>query len=294
MEPTDIDTTFDIMVSPQFYTYKHEDLAVRFLYQARKLAPSILENLLPSNGKYEYYVFREEDGWAFIAYDHEMVSHFLQERGIPTDKIAKLYFAQQVAEKFTVPVLLNENEVLGKVQNTATVLPRALLSTETKYQAFSDTFRPSGGKTFGAGSRSIINEKNTWILSAVFFAFGLMFAVEGMRYRNVIETMQGKVALLLKDYPALQSAYSRENIARKYRKIDKEERHKREVLKGLSRLMLPGVQLESLLLDGKRFAAALKCPDEKTVVRVQSLAKERQYKSSRAGSENLLKIEGSL
>jgi hypothetical protein len=102
------------------------------------------------------------------------------------------------------------------------------------------------------------------------------------------------VALLLKDYPALQSAYSRENIARKYRKIDKEERHKREVLKGLSRLMLPGVQLESLLLDGKRFAAALKCPDEKTVVRVQSLAKERQYKSSRAGSENLLKIEGSL
>jgi hypothetical protein len=131
-------------------------------------------------------------------------------------------------------------------------------------------------------------------LSAVFFAFGLMFAVEGIRYRNVIEAMQGKVALLLKDYPSLQSAYSRENIARKYRKIDKEERHKREVLKGLSRLMLPGVQLESLLLDGKRFAAALKCPDEKTVVRVQSLAKERQYKSSRAGSENLLKIEGSL
>ena len=294
MPPIDSTVAFDIMISPQFYTYKHEDLPVRFHYQARKLAPSILESLLPPERKYEYYVFREGGGWAFIAYDPEKISHFLEERGVATEKISKLYFAQQVADKFTVPVILDENEVLSNIQQTATVIPRMLLSKETEYQEFSNTFRPAGGKSFGTGSHSIISEKSAWAIGAIFLAFALMFAAEGMRYQQVIGVMQEKVTLLLKDYPALQSQYSRENIAQKYRKIDTEERQKRETLKALSRLMLPGVRLESLLLEGKHFSTTLKCPDEKTVVRVQSLAKEKQFKSSRIGSNNLVKIEGSL
>lgn len=294
MPPIDGTSAFDIMVSPQFYTYKHEDLPVRFHYQAKKLAPSILEGLLPSEREYEYHVFREGSGWAFIAYDPEEISHFLQERNIATERISKLYFAQQAAEKFTIPVALDENEALSSVQQTATVVPRILLPQETEYQTFSDAFRPTGGKSFGTGSHSIISEKSAWALGIIFLGFALMFAAEGLRYRHVVETMQEKVTTMLKDYPALQSQYSRQNIAQKYRKIDKEERHKREVLKALSRLMLPGVQLESLLLEGKHFSTTLKCPDEKSVVRVQSLAKEKQLKNSRIGSNNLVKIEGSL
>ena len=99
---------------------------------------------------------------------------------------------------------------------------------------------------------------------------------------------------MLNDYPALQSQYARENISQKYHKIDKEERRKREVLKGLSRLILPGVEIDNLFMDGKNFTFVVKCPDEKSVQRVLSLAKEKQYKVSRAGKENLVKIVGSL
>ena len=294
MSPVGETASFDIMISPQFYTYKHEDLPVRFYYQARKLAPSILESLLPPERIYEYFVFKEGDGWGFIAYDPEEISRFLQDRGIATERISKLYFAQQAADKFTVPVALDENEALSSIQQTATVIPRILLSKETGYQEFSDAFRPAGGKSFGTGSHSIISEKNAWAMGGIFLAFALMFAAEGIWYRQAIGAMQEKVTRLLKDYPALQSQYSRENIAQKYRKIDKEERHKREVLKALSRLILPGVQLDSLLLEGRHFSATLKCPNEKTVVRVQSLAREKQLKNSRIGSNNLVKIEGSL
>ena len=294
MGPVSSSEAFDIMLSPQFYTLKRESLPVRYHFQAKKLASSILENLLPEEGNYEHYVFKEDDLWTFIAYDPEEISRFLQSRGISPEQVSKLYFAQQVSEKFSTPVLLDENTALSNVQHSATVVPRMLLPEETQYQDFDETFKPKSGASFGVGMHSIIGKKEAWTIGAIFLIFALMFFVEGFRYRQVIVTMQEKVSLLLEDYPALQSQYARENIAKKYQKIDREERHKREVLKDLSRLVLPGVEVESLLMGKKLFSATFKCPDEKSVIRVQSLAKEKQYKTSRIGSENLVKIEGSL
>jgi hypothetical protein len=288
------DEPFDIMLSPQFYTYKHEALPVRFRYQAARLAPSILEGLLPEEGSFEYFVFRELDGWAFIAYDNDAIGDFLREKDIAVEKVSKLYFAQQVEERFVEPVALGEREALVSVQHTATVLPRALLPDTVQFQPFSDAFRPSEGKTFGAGSRSFIATKEAVTIAIVLLLFAGMFLTEGVRYRMAIDAMRQKVDILLKDHPSLQSGYTRANIAKKYQKIDKEERHKREILKKLSRLLLPGVELESLKMEKKHYAAVFKCPDEKSVVRVQALAKERQFKSSRLGSGNLVKIEGAL
>ncbi len=294
MQPVNSSEVFDIMLSPQFYTLKRENLPVRYHFQAKKLASSILENLLPEEGNYEYYVFKEEDHWAFLAYDSEEIHRFLQSRGIGAEQVSKLYFAQQVSEKFSTPVLLDENTTLSNVQHSATVVPRILLPEETQYQDFDETFKPKAGTSFGSDMHSIIGKKEAWTIGTIFLIFALMFAAEGVRYSQVVTAMQEKVALLLQDYPALQSQYARENIAKKYQKIDREERHKREVLKDLSRLVLPGVEVESLLMGRKHYSMTLKCPDEKSVVRVQSLAKEKQYKTSRAGSENMVKIEGSL
>ena len=294
MQTVDSSEVFDIMLSPQFYTLKREDLPVRYHFQAKKLASSILENLLPEGGNYEYYVFKDEDLWAFLAYDPKEIGSFLQSRGIGVEQVSKLYFAQQVSEKFSTPVLLDSNSALSNVQESATVIPEILFPKETQYKNFDETFRPKTGVSFGVGMHSVIEKKEAWTIGAIFLIFALMFAVEGARYNRAIGTMQEKVALILKDYPALQSQYARENIAKKYQKIDKEERHKREVLRDLSRLVLPGVKVESLLMGRKSFSATFKCPDEKTVVRIQSLAKEKQYKTSRIGSENLIKIEGSL
>ncbi len=294
MQAVDSSEVFDIMLSPQFYTLKREDLPIRYHFQAKKLASSVLENLLPEEGNYEYYVFKDEDSWAFIAYDSEEIGRFLQPRGISVEQVSKLYFAQQVSEKFNTPVLLDANTALSNVQESATVVPKMLLSSEIQYQDFDETFRPKTGVSFGVGMHSIIDKKKAWTIGAFFLIFALMFAIEGARYSRVAGMMQEKVTLLLQDYPALQSQYARENIAKKYQKIDREERRKREVLKSISRLVLPGVEVESLLMGRKYYSATFKCPDEKTVVRIQSLAKEKKYKASRVGGENLIKIEGSL
>lgn len=285
---------FDIMLSPQFYTMKRENLSLRYRYQAKKLAPSILEDLLPPDKTYMYYAFREDDAWVFIAYDPEEIGQFLASRGAVVESISKLYFAQQVAEKFMTPVLLDKDEVLSNIQHTATVTPKMLLNERVQCQGFSDAFRPSEGVTFSVGSKSIIGQKEAWIISAIFILFALMFAAEGLRYRQVTASMQEKVAQLLKEYPALQSQYARDNIAEKYKKIDQVERRKREVLKGLSRLVLPGVEVENLSMEGKQFSFTLRYPDEKTVQRIESLAKTKHYKVEKTSGEKQIKIEGKI
>lgn len=294
MQPLEGNEAFNIMLTPQFYTIKREELPVQYLYQAKRLAPSVMENLLSEGKIYDYYVFKEEDEWIFIAYNSEEISKFLQSKGIEVEQVSKLFFAQQVAEMFFKPVLLNDNEALVAEQGTVVMVPKILMQEETGYQRFDETFTPKNGVSFGAGISSVIGRKETWILSTIFVLFALMFATEGLRYKQVITTMQETVATLLVDHPALQSQYARENISKKYRKIDQEERHKREILKDLSHLVLPGVEVESLLMDSKRFVTELKCPDEKTVTRIKALAKGKQYKFSRSGGENVVKVEGTL
>lgn len=286
---------FEIMLSPQFYTLKRENLPVNYRYQAKRLAPSILENLLPTGVRHHaYYVYKEDDLWAFIAYDPEEIGKFLNARGIKAEQVSKIYFAQQVVEKFDMPVLLDENEAIVNVQGTATIIPSIFFTKETEYRGFDETFRPKEGASFAAGMHSIITQKEAWIIGAIFLIFALMFVIEGVRYRHVVAAIQEKVTLLLAEHPTLESQYSRANIAQKYETIDKEERQKREVLKDLSRLVLPGVEVENLLMEKKHFSMTLKSPDEDTVIRIQSLAKEKQYQVSRIGSEKLVKIEGNL
>lgn len=282
------------MLTPQFYTLKKEELSVKYSYQAKKLAPSILESLLKEGVNYDYFVFKEEDSWVFVAYDPIGVSEFLSSKGIGPQQVSKLFFAQQVAEKFAEPVALDENEALVLVNGTAAVLPKVLLEDEVSFGSFDETFAPKAGVTFGAGTGSIIGRKESWVIGTILLLFALMFCVEGMRYNNVSAAMQDGVSELLKDYPSLQSQYTRDNIAQSYRKIDQEERQKREVLKALSGLMLPGVKIESLHMDSLSFGAEFLCPDENSITKVRSLALGRKYKVSRSGDTNLVKVEGAL
>ena len=285
---------FDIMLSPQFYTMKKEDLSLRYSYQAKKLAPSVLEDLLSPDKYFMYYAFKEGDSWVFIAYDPEEISRFLKSRGAAVESISKLYFAQQVVEKFTTPVLLNKDEVISNIQHIATVTPKVLLSERVQCQGFSDAFRPSSGVSFVAGSKSIIEKKDALIISAIFLLFGLMYVAEGIRYQKVIGAMEEKVVDLFKEYPSLKNQYSRENIAQKYQKIDKEERHKREILKELSRLVLPGVEVENLSMNGKHFSFLLKYPNKKTADSIESRAKGKHYKLSKSDDKKQIRVEGKI
>jgi len=287
-------TTINIMLSPQFYTMKREELPVKYLYQAKRLAPSILDNLLAEGREHQYHVYKDGDAWVFIAFEPLVIAQFLTTKGIKAEQVSKVFFAQQYPQKFDRPFLLSETEVMSNLQDTVVVLPTTLINETVRYQMLDETVNSSDGISFNFNSSALLHQKEAIIIASILTLFTIMFVVEGFRYKSVISSMQEEVGVILEEHPSLQSQYARDNIAKKYRKIDKEERHKRNILKNLSSLIIPGAEIELLTMDSKRFMTEIKFPDEKRLLKVKSLASKKKYKSSRLGNGSVLKIEGKL
>jgi hypothetical protein len=284
----------DIMLSPQFYITKQEELPIKYLYQAKRLAPSILGELLVDGVEYHYHIFKEGSRWVFIAYDIDSIKKFLQEHGIATKSIGRLYFAQQYASKFVRPMLLDSGELLSTIQDTVVILPKSLVDKDTYYSRFNIDINPKDSISIPLNSSSILSQRDSIILSAILLCFGIVFTIEGLRYSSLIDSMRGEVDRVLEDYPSLQSSYARDNIAKKYQTIDTKERHKREILKNLSNLVAKDISVESLKMDNKKFVAIFKSKKPKLLLNIKVTAQSKGYSAVNPTDNTLIEIKGEI
>lgn len=290
MENISLSSVVNVMLTPQFYTVKKETLPVKYLYEAKKIAPSLFDGLLEAGRAYRYLVFKEEENWVFIAYDPEKISDFLLSKGIRPEQVSKLFFAQQALASFSAPVLLGKKEALVVLDNTVTVVPRAVLGEETQPLVFDRSFTPRTGVSLEGAYGSVFNLKQALVLAAVFIGFAAIFFAEGLRYGNAAETEE--MQRLLEAYPSMQSGIQRKNIAEKYRMIDTAERKKREMIRVLSKMIFKGVTLTSFILNEKHFKAQFSCSNDKVAKRLKELAeKEKLHTSKAAGT---IEIKGTL
>jgi len=293
MERISPDTPVDVMLTPQFYTIKREPLPVKFAYQAKKIAPSLFDGLLESDGSYDYFVYREGDTWVFIAYDLDEVLAFLAQKGIPPEKTGKIYFAQQVWKKITDPIPLGEKEALTVLDGTVVVVPRMALPG-ANFLSFDESFRPSKGVSPEVGGQTLFTRKQAIVVAAVFVLFGGIWLAEGLRYGKTNVTLQKQLNEFYENYPALQSAYTRDSIAGKYRKIDTEERKKREIIGKIAGLIFKGVTLTEFNMTQKKFKAVFVLSDKQVAKRFDQLLKSAGFSKSKASSDTKIIVEGTL
>ena len=284
----------NIMLTPQFYTLKKEKLPIKYLYQAKKIAPSLFDGLVEDSQTCDYLVYKEGDEWIFIAYDLEGISDFLISKGIKPEQVAKIFFAQQSSASFTAPVLLGEKEALVSLDNTVVVIPQTALQGKSETLVFDDSFTPKTGVTLEGTHTSVLSKKQTIGLAGLFTLFALMFFVEGWRYTHDSQATQEEMQMLLEDHPSLQSQYTREIIAAKYQTIDKNERRKREVVKTLAGMIFKGVKVGSFNLNEKEFKVDFLCSDAKVAKRLVELAIKVEFRSAKIMTGNTVHIEEKL
>jgi len=298
MERVTLLESVNVMLTPQFYTLKKEALPVKYAYQAKKIAPSLFEGLLEEGSSYEYMVYKEEDTWVFIAFDTEKITAFLESKGLVGGKVAKVFFAQQALDSFTAPLALSDKEALVVIDETVVVVPQSALSEDEQPSlVFGEDFTPKGGVTLkskGMNHASMITQKQSWALAAVFMLFAGLFLVESSRYGGETKESEAQLQSLYEAYPALQSSYARKGIADKYRSIDTAERKKRDAIKAFSGMIFKGVTLTSLQVNEKSFKAQFACADAGVAKKVKDLAKKAQYKTAEVQGSSDLSIEGTL
>jgi hypothetical protein len=291
MEEQSLSDSVNIMLTPQFYTLKKKKLPIKYLYQAKKIAPSLFDGLLEDVQKYDYLVYKEDEEWIFIAYDLEAISNFLLSKGIKPEQVSKIFFAQQASSSFTAPVLLGEKDALVSLDDTVIVIPQIALKKKNDVVTFNDSFTPKRGVTPEGIGGSLLSKRQTIGLAVFFILFSILFFVEGWRYSHDSQATEEELQMLLEKYPSLQSQYSRENIAAKYQTIDKSERRKREVVKTLAGMIFKGVKVGSFSLNEKTFKVDFICSDAKVAKRLVLLAKKSEFNSAKVVAGNTVHIE---
>jgi len=252
---------YDLVLSPQFYVMKHEDLPVKYPFQAKKLAPSVLEDLT-GEGALTYEVLPENNGWTFFAYDREALSNFLYIKGGSIDRVGHIYFAEQLRDQLEPPIALNENKVLARVNDTATVVPSRLLAGSESFQTFDETMRPEKAFPLKHNHNSVLNTRQTLLLAGALSLLGLGYAAEGYRYGRNIKIQEQHLEKQLDAHPALRSSYAREATYKKYTALNTQQRRIRDRIKAISRLTGKETKLNSLNIDTKGYQATLNVPDK--------------------------------
>lgn len=289
-----LDESVNIVLTPQFYTLKREALPVKYAYQAKRIAASLFEGLLEDVSTHEYFVEKKGDSWLFIAYDLEKIQDFLVEKGFDLTLVSKMFFAEQMSEHLTSTVATGENEALVNFDGNLIMVPKTALADDVEYMEVHKDFTPKKGITLEAGEKSFLPKKESYILAGIFFLFAFFFVIEGLRYSGENTEEVEKIQSLLASYPALQSSYTRENIAKKYQSIDAKERKKRESIKAIAGMIFKGSTLSSFSMDSKKFQALFICTDAKIVKKVEALAKKENFSAQKVANSHEIKIEGSL
>jgi len=287
---------YDFVLSPQFYISKREKLPIKYAFQAKKLAPSILEDILPTDYPYEYLVKKEGDSWIFFAYSPKEIEEFLKSCcNVSPNKIGKIYFADQLRGVLKkVPLGVDEDSAITLIDGKATMVPRSMIDSK-KYAKFSKKLRPQKGFSFKNSSRASKDgtlDNRVVALGIVLLLLAAAFVIDGLNYKVELKKQEAKLNQIFEEYPQLQSKLTRDSIKNKYINIDKKERKIRDLIDTLSQLTSKKSLLDKLELDKNRLIAQFSV-DSKDIKKIEKIAKDANLKVSRL-SNSLIRVEGAI
>lgn len=293
MEPIKLENSVEIILTPQFYTFLREELEIKFAYQAKQVAKAMFDDYIGTSLEYQYHVYKCDNHWCFFAYNIEEIDQFLESVGIEKHRVSKIYFAQQLENELSLPLLLSGNHALQSVDGIVTMVPKRFLGDDVEYLSLdTDKLKLNGGVTMGASLNSFVSLKETVILGSLLALLGTSFIVEGNRIKSSIANEDAKLTTLIDDNPKYGNNMLRESILDKYKPIDTTERAKRQAMKEISKLLSVKSQLKELTINKNTVSATIATQNKAISKQVSEHAKIQKMKITATGLD--LKVEVKL
>ena len=278
MPKVDSSEVFDLVLTPQLYILKKSDLPIKYSFQAKKIAPSILEEF--ATKELEYEVFRDGDFWFFIGYDKDELQELIYQKGLSPSQIGKIYFAQQFKEQLKEhPLILSDKEALIVIDDIVTFTPLSFLEDKS---TISVDFLKKPKKSFSSKLQTksklkSLDFKSAVYLVVIFTVFGLSWWIDGLKANAAYSKLEAELNSQIEKYPSLESSITRKSILKKYQTIDKKQRAIREFLKGVGKLITADSKVISLKIDTKNATAVISVK-RGYLNRIKNLAKKIGFK----------------
>ncbi len=280
---------YDLLLAPSFYLMREEKLPVRFPFEAKRLAPSMMEEM-GAGSDWAFETLREGESWMLFAFDPKEVESRLQKAGFDPGKARRLYFAQQFAKELETPLALGDGEVLVTMNGIVSILPKQLLRQEPeRWTRIEDLSRPE--KSFPARfgqTGGWLEARSMGLLWAAFLLLALAWMAEGVRSSRVADAFDRQFSKIASGSPALSSGITRRNIHDRYAAIDRHQREIRQTLRKIGRLISKESKLSSLQFDEKGYVVEIDTKNSK-VNTLRKLAEAEGFSATVKGNQLLIR-----
>ena len=189
---------FTLILSPEFYWVKRENLPVKRVYEAKKLAPSIFDGFLP-NGNYSYIVYKDKEAYILIAYDKEQILEDLSKIVEDIEDIEEVRFTQTEFEPKEDCVEVDNQSSLVWIDGVAVFVPRLCADEGRNILDLLKEVKLSKYKV-KISQKDLIDAKSLVLYLLPFILLSLSFLIEYAIYKKSIFSLESKREDIIRRY----------------------------------------------------------------------------------------------
>ena len=229
-EPLTLDGKGVLILSPAFYWFHRERLDITPA-QARKIAPSIFEGMIPP-GEYSYFVERVGDEYHFYAYEDGKILAALQEQGIRPGQILRVYPLQMVFRDLQEPVAIGKRVIVNE-GGSVVALPRDIISSKVQEIDLNSLKLPKKGLPLRTYSTGALSQEQLVTLSILLLIALLLYGAQLLLHKRQLASLQSQEAVVRGRYHLPPTSIQLRNILASLEKIEARQLRIREVVEYL-------------------------------------------------------------
>lgn len=284
---------YNLILSPSLYWTKIErELPIKRVSEVKKLASSLLDGMLPSDGDFLFRVKKlRESEFLIIAFDKNRVKSILDELNIELSTLDSIYFAQNEFDSIENPISINNEDSLINIDGVVQKIPSRYIkaySTPVKNILNSLSLSKERFSAYDLEDK-FIDSKSFYILTTLLSLIVILNLVEYFLYKIEIDRVYQARDKVFQRYNLPATTFQLESIKSKFISIDREQIKLREKLYYLDKTpLLRGEHFKELDLKNAKIDIALKLNRQNRAEAIKNyLIKEFKIDSIRVKDDTL-------
>lgn len=256
-ESYDTQEKLNVILSPSLYWVKKLSVPVKYLWDVKKLLPSLFEKHL-LDGKYSYEAYKEGEYFMVFAYDDKKILSLMKEKGLNSSNVADVYFAQSELNHLQKPVNISATGALMCKDDIVLLLQKEWMKELETLDL--ETIELSKHKVILSLFHHIVDSTVFYRLSVAVFVLGLMFLAQSYKVQSDVSRIKEQREELFSTYNLKQTTMQNEAVLKKYEAL-----HARQM-----KIRTSIAKLTLLKLDRDEKLTSLELKDGKLLVEFQT------------------------
>ena len=288
-----LDSKVNIILSPTLYWVKKVSLPVKYVRDAKKLLPSIFEDILPE-GKYNYFAYRcEDDQFIIFAYSDKLIIDTLSQKGITLSNVANIYFAQSEIKEIDTALSINENESIYIKDDILVLVPCSWIeqSIDLDLADIKLSKHSIALEKFG----HIVETKSLYKIGAILMLMILLVTTEYFITAHKTKTILTDKDELFQLYNLKSTTFQNKAILKKYKSIHLTQTKIRDIFSKILSLRLKNDEKISFIdVKNKKVIISFVGVKQGKENRIINALKAKKLQFKKIFTKEIMKIEVSL